>query len=204
MTPQSMGDFLIKVVSTFSELSTRRPHAISPDVGTSAMLYAAATNKEIFSSLIVGGGAMDEKYTDGALKAIIETPDTSAFEGADGGETVVSSVRGLLKNATEEELQDYRESYAGDRFVKSMAFVRSYPRTLPPLRDKLPSIQTPVLVIYGSHDPLVPPENAEILGRSLPHVRVHPLDAGHFAWEEKADEYAAAVRSWIEGGYQKV
>jgi len=202
MTPQSMGDFLIKVVSTFPELSTRRPHAIGPDVGTSAMLCAAATNKEIFSSLIVGGGAMDEKYTDGALKAIIEAPDTSAFEGADGGETVVSSVRGLLKNATEEELHDYRESYAGDRFIKSMAYVRSYPKTLPPLRDKLASIQTPVLVIYGSHDPLVPPENADILGRSLPHVRFNPLDAGHFAWEEKADEYAAAVRSWIEGGYK--
>jgi pimeloyl-ACP methyl ester carboxylesterase len=205
MTPQSMGEFLIKVVSTFArELSMQQPHAICPDIGTSAALCAAATDKEIFSSLIVGAGAMDEKHTAGALKAIIEAPDTSAFEGADGGETVVNSVRGLLKNPTEEELQDYRESYAGDRFVKSMAYVRSYPKTLPPLRDKLPSIQTPVLVIYGSHDPLVPPENAEILGRLLPHVRVIPLDGGHFAWEDKAVEYAAAVRSWIEGDYQAV
>jgi pimeloyl-ACP methyl ester carboxylesterase len=205
MTPQSMGDFLIKVVSAFArELSMQRPHAIGPDIGTSAMLCAAAKDKEIFSSLIVGAGAMDEKHTAGALQAIIEAPDTSAFEGADGGETVVNSVGGLLKNPSEEELQDYRESYAGDRFVKSMAYVRSYPKTLPPLREKLPSIETPVLVIYGSRDPLVPPENAEILGRSLPHVRVNPLDCGHFAWEEKADEYAAAVRSWIEGGYQAV
>lgn len=205
MTPQSMGDFLIKVVSTFArELSMKRPHAIGPDIGTSAMLSAAATDKDIFSSLIVGAGAMDERRTGGALQTIIEAPDTSAFEGADGGETVVHNVRGLLKNPTEEELQDYRESYAGDRFVKSMAYVRSYPKTLPPLRDKLPSIQTPVLVIYGSHDPLVPPEHAGILGRSLPHVRVKPLDCGHFAWEDKADEYATAVRSWVEGGYQAV
>jgi len=204
MTPQAMGEFLIKVVSAFSQLSMQRPHGIGPDIGTSAMLCAAVKDKEIFTSLIVGAGAMDEKHTDGALKAIIEAPDTSPFEGADGGETVVNSVRSLLKNPTDEELQDYRESYAGDRFVKSMAFVRSYPKTLPPLRDKLPSIQTPVLVIYGSNDPLVPPENAEILGRTLPHVRVNPLEAGHFVWEDKADEYAAAVRSWIEGGYQKV
>lgn len=205
MTPQSMGDFLIKVVSTFvRELSMKRPHAMGPDIGTSAMLCAAATDKDIFSSLIVGAGAMDEKRTGGALRTIIEAPDTSVFEGADGGETVVHNVRGLLKNPTEEELQDYRESYAGDRFVKSMAYVRSYPKTLPPLRDKLPSIQTPVMVIYGSHDPLVPPEHAGILGHSLPHVRVKPLDCGHFAWEDKADEYAMAVRSWVEGGYQAV
>ncbi len=168
------------------------------------MLCAAATDKGIFSSLVIGAGAMDEKYTSGALKAIIEAPDTSPFEGADGGDTVVESVRGLLKNPTVEELQDYRESYAGDRFVKSMAYVRSYPKTLPPLREKLRSIQTPVLVIYGSNDPLVPPENAAVLEQSLPHVRVNPLDAGHFAWEEKADEYAAAVRTWVEGGYQGV
>jgi pimeloyl-ACP methyl ester carboxylesterase len=205
MTPQAMGNFLIKVVSTFArDLSRARPHVIGPDIGTSAVLSAAAADKDLFSSLIVGAGAMDVTGTGGALQAIIEAPDTSAFEGADGGEMVVRSVRGLLTNPTEGELRDYRESYAGDRFVKSMAYVRSYPTALPPLRDKLPSIQTPVLVIYGSHDPLVSPQHAEILGRSLPHVRVTPLDCGHFAWEEKADEYAAAVRSWIDGGYQAV
>jgi hypothetical protein len=74
------------------------------------MLSAAGMDKDIFSSLIIGAGAMDEKPTGGALQAIIEAPDTSAFEGVDGGETVVHNVRGLLKNPTEEELQDYRKA----------------------------------------------------------------------------------------------
>jgi hypothetical protein len=75
-----MGAFLIKVVSTFArELSMKRPHAIGPDIGTSAMLSAAGMDKDIFSSLIIGAGAMDEKRTGGALQAIIKAPDTSAF-----------------------------------------------------------------------------------------------------------------------------
>ena len=86
--------------------------------------------------------------------------------------------------------------------MKCLAF--AYSPLLVSNRRCSKSIQTPVLVIYRSNEPLVAPENAEVLGRSLPHVQVNPLDAGHFAWEDKADEYAAAVRSWIEGGYQKV
>jgi pimeloyl-ACP methyl ester carboxylesterase len=104
---------------------------------------------------------------------------------------------------TEEELRDYRESYAGDRFVKSMAYVRSYPRSLPPLRDLLPTVKVPVQVIYGNHDPRVPPAHADVLGRSLPRVCVAPLESGHFAWQDAAPEYAAAARAWIDGGLEQ-
>jgi pimeloyl-ACP methyl ester carboxylesterase len=100
------------------------------------------------------------------------------------------------------ELRDYHDSYAGDRFVKSMAYVRNYPTSLPPLREQLPRISTPVLVIYGIRDPLAPPANAEILVRSLPHARVIALDREHFAWQDGADEYRAAIRACIEGGYK--
>jgi len=27
------------------------------------------------------------------------------------------------------------------------------------------------------------------------------IDTGHFAWEDGADEYAALVTSWWDGGY---
>jgi pimeloyl-ACP methyl ester carboxylesterase len=201
MNPRAMGDFLVKVLEAFS---LDRPHALSPDVGTSAALYAAATHQNVFSSLIVGAGAMDESLVAGTLKEIVEAPDTTAFEGVDGADIVAGSIGRLRETApTEEELRDYRESYAGDRFLKSMAYVRSYPRSLPALRDLLPSIKVPVQVIYGNHDPLVPPAHADVLGRSLPRVRVVPLDSGHFAWQDAAPEYAAAARAWIDGGFEQ-
>lgn len=194
MTPQAMGDFIVKATKEFS---LDRPHLIAPDIGTSASLCAAAANESLFSILIVGGGAMDAAATAGPLKAMIEAPDTSAFSGADGGDTVVSMLRTFMKAPTDEQLEDYRISYLGGRFVESMAYFRSFPRTLPPLLDRLSGIQTPTLVIYGSQDPVVPPANAEILGRSLPHVKVIPLECGHFAWADKADEYSSAALAWI-------
>ena len=202
MNPRAMGSFLVALVKEFS---LDAPHAVCPDVGTPAVLYATAEHDRAFTSLTVGGGAMDERLVAGTLKQIVEAPDTKAFEGVDGGDVVATSVRQLRETPpSEDALRDYRESYAGDRFVKSMAFVRTYPQSLPPLRALLGTIETPVQVLYGRRDPLVPPEHGELLGRSLPHVRVIPLDAGHFAWEDAATEYGAAVRSWIEGGYHDV
>ena len=98
--------------------------------------------------------------------------------------------------------EDYLSSYDGDRFVESMRYVRSYPTELPILRDLLPEIQTPVQIIAGMRDPAVPPVNAEYLHERLPDSKLDLIvDAGHFVWEDAADEYATLVTSWWRGGY---
>jgi pimeloyl-ACP methyl ester carboxylesterase len=94
--------------------------------------------------------------------------------------------------------EDYLASYAGDRFVESMAYVRSYPSDLPLLAERLGDIRTPVQIIAGRHDALVPPSNAEFLHARLAHSKLDLLETGHFAWEDRADEYLELTRSWIE------
>ena len=61
----------------------------------------------------------------------------------------------------------YLAAYAGERFAGSRAYVRNYPRELPVLRDLLPGIETPVLIITAARDLVVPPSNAEFLHRRL-------------------------------------
>ena len=58
-------------------------------------------------------------------------------------------------------------SFKGERFAKSMRYVRTYPEQLPILRHLLPTIETPVLIINGARDPVVPPVNAEFLHKRL-------------------------------------
>ena len=82
-----------------------------------------------------------------------------------------------------------------------MRYVRTYPTELPALRDLLLEIQTPVQIIAGARDPAVPPVNAEFLHERLPNSKLDVIDAGHFTWEEAADDYAALVTSWWDGGY---
>ena len=74
-----------------------------------------------------------------------------------------------------------------------MRYVRRYPEELPELAELLPEIATPVTIINGRHDPVVPVANAEFLDDRLPNSRVSLIDAGHFVWEEAPAEYASII-----------
>jgi pimeloyl-ACP methyl ester carboxylesterase len=139
---------------------------------------------------------------DGVLKDWVEAPDLEPYGRIDGRQIVASAIGTLERyTLTEVAREDYLSSYEGDRFAESMRYVRTYPRELPVLRDLLPEMQTPVQIIAGARDPVVPPVNAEFLHERLPKSKLDIIDVGHFAWEDGADEYAALVTSWWGGGY---
>src|ERR1043165_8339148 len=85
--------------------------------------------------------------------------------------------------------QDYLAAFQGQRFVEQMAYVRAYPAELRKLDELLPGITTPAPLINGKPDPVVPVSNAEHLHERLPNSALDVVDAGHFVWEENADEY---------------
>lgn len=116
-----------------------------------------------------------------------------------------------LQALTEEgilERRPYQEGPVRYEYVLTQTGEDLYPVLLAMLRwgnkhmvDLLPQIQTPVQIIAGRHDPAVPPVNAEFLHDRLPHSKLDLLDAGHFTWEDAADEYAQLVSTWWGGGY---
>jgi pimeloyl-ACP methyl ester carboxylesterase len=201
MNSQAMGTFLTKILAA---LGLRRVHAIGPDVGTSALLFAAREAPEMFESLVVGSGGTDVART-GSLKDIIFAASTASFEALDGGDYAA----GVLDKRAQRQpspfvLNDYRESYAGGRLVEAISYIRAYATYLPVLQAPLPGIRTPVLSIWGARDPIVRPESAEILDQALPHSRSVVLDSGHFVWHDHPDEYVQIVLDWINDGYQAV
>jgi pimeloyl-ACP methyl ester carboxylesterase len=200
LSPRAMGEFVIHLADTFALES---PHVIGPDVGTCASLFAAALHPGRLRSLIVGGGAAAYPLRlSGVLKEWVEAPDLQAYRQADPRQMVAAALTDISRYALLDFVrEDYLSSYDGDRFVGSMRYVRSHPTELPVLRDLLPQIQTPVQIIAGARDPVVPPVNAEFLDEQLPNSKLRILDAGHFTWEDAANEYAALANSWWEGGY---
>jgi len=72
------------------------------------------------------------------------------------------------------------------------------------LRDLLPTITTPTQIVAGKNDELVPWSNNQYLHQLLPSSEIHPLDTGHFAWEQAAEEYGQLVADWVSGGYRRV
>jgi pimeloyl-ACP methyl ester carboxylesterase len=196
-SPQAMGGFLLRLIE---EWELGHPHVVGPDVGTGAVLFAAAEDVERFSSAVVGsGGASFPLEVTGALKDIIEAPDLRGFEGVDGRDIVAGALEGIERHALPDAIrEDYLASYAGERFIESAAYVRRYPSELPLLAQRLGEIRTPVQIIAGGHDTLVPPSNAEFLHARLPESKLDILETGHFTWEDGADDYLALTRSWIE------
>jgi 3-oxoadipate enol-lactonase len=64
--------------------------------------------------------------------------------------------------------------------------------------SRLPQVTAPTLILFGEHDKVVPPANAGLLARQIPHSRVVLLpDAGHFFPLETPEATVTAVADFI-------
>ena len=197
LSPRAMGGFLAQLIAE-TDLGT--PHIVAPDVGTSAALFAAASHPERFASLVVGtGGAAVPLELGEPLASWVLDPDLEKYRKMDAQAIVGAAVDTIAGGIPDEIRAEYLDCYDGDRFVESMRYVRRYPEELPELAELLPDISTPVTIINGHHDPVVPLANAEFLDERLPNSRVVVIDGGHFIWEEAPTEYASIVLDSITG-----
>ncbi|MGH7390178.1 MAG: alpha/beta fold hydrolase [Candidatus Rokuibacteriota bacterium] len=70
----------------------------------------------------------------------------------------------------------------------------------PGLPHLLGGVRTPALVVWGSHDRIVPAECGDAYARALPHARLTRIDgAGHFVEMEKPRELARAIAQFAAG-----
>jgi pimeloyl-ACP methyl ester carboxylesterase len=186
LSPQAMGSFLLRLID---ECELGRPHIVGPDVGTSAALFAAASEPESVASVVVGNGGMAdlERYPPMDPRAIVNA--------------TIEKISGHVASAVRE---DYLRCYAGERFFESMRYTRSHPTDLPVLAELLPAITTPSLVFAGTRDRAVPVCKAECLVARLPHSRLAVLGAGHFVWEEAPDAFSEMISDWVTDGHRKV
>lgn len=198
MAPEAMAGFVTRLADYFG---ISRLHAVAPDVGTPTILFAAAAKPDLFESIVVGGGAVSTDLASGSLKDLTHSP-RDYFATVEGGDVAVQFVTGSAAVTTPAAvLEDYRASSAGRRLDAAVDFVRAYPLELPRLQGLLSLIETPVLILAGRNDPIVPPDNGQLLKDHLPHSVYTLLEGGHLIWEDAADEYAAAIRGWVTGGY---
>jgi pimeloyl-ACP methyl ester carboxylesterase len=200
LAPRAMGAFIIRMADAFG---LAHPHTIGPDVGTAALLFAAADHPGKLRSIVLGTGAASFPLELGSpLKDWVEAPDLEGLRKTDP-RAIVASAQSTLEHYSLPDAirEDYLSAYDGDRFVESARYVRAYPAELPILAALLPQIDTPVQIIGGLRDRVVPPGNHRFLHQRLPRSKLDFIDAGHFVWEDAADEYAALVTAWWAGGY---
>jgi pimeloyl-ACP methyl ester carboxylesterase len=203
LTPSAMGEFVAHVADEFG---LSHPHAVGPDIGTAALLFTAAKYPDLLRSIVVGNGTAAVPLQIGAvLKEIVEAPSLEVYRNVDPRQAVESVLAFVERYRLPDHVrEDFLSAYEGDRFAESLRFVRSYPTELSVLDKLLPTIETPVQIITGDHDPGVLPVNGEYLHKRLPHNKSDTVDAGHFAWADAADDYATLIVDWWAGGFEWV
>lgn len=197
LSPSAMAVFLLELVD---EWGLEHPHIVGPNLATSAVLFAAAADRDCFPSAVVGSGAASVPLELGAsLEEIVALPDLRALRAVDGSEHTADALEGIKRYALPESVrEDYLTSYAGERFVDSAAYVRRYPSELPVLAERLGEIRTPIQIIAGSDDLLVPPSNAEFLHARLPQSKLDVLEAGHYLWEDAPEDFLELTECWVD------
>ncbi|WP_167979429.1 alpha/beta fold hydrolase [Lentzea indica] len=195
LSPSRMGEFIVRIADEFG---LTKPHVVGPDIGTSATLFAAAAAPDRFRSVTIGSGGSAVPTDLGTpLHEWVHDEDLAPYRAL-GPKDIVNVAMNAIEGYELPDVvrQDYLAAYQGHRFVEQMAYVRAYPAELPALAELLPGITTPVQLINGKHDSVVPLPNVEYLHERLPNSRLDVVEAGHFVWEENADEYARIVTEW--------
>src|SRR4029079_612573 len=126
LAPRAMGEFVIQVADEFG---LDHPHTVGPDIGTAALLFAAADHPARLRSIVVGsGGASFPLELGGILNDWVVAPDVEGYRAADPREIVSAAVSGIERYELPDSVrEDYLSAYEGDRFVESMRYVRAYP-----------------------------------------------------------------------------
>jgi pimeloyl-ACP methyl ester carboxylesterase len=141
----------------------------------------------------------------GALKQIIEAPSLEVVGGLDARTSIGAAVEaGAASDRGPDVHQDDVSAHDLGRFAESARFVRHYPEQNPVLGELLATITTLTQIVAGRDDDLVPWSNNQYLDDLLPNSQLHPLDAGHFAWEQAAEDHGRLVVDWVSGGYRRV
>jgi pimeloyl-ACP methyl ester carboxylesterase len=114
-----MGEFVIRLADEFG---LENPHAVGPNIGTGALLFAAADNPGRLRSIVLGGGgASFPLKLAGILNDWVVAPDVEGCRAVDPREIVSAAVSGIERYELPDSVrEDYLSAYNGDRFVESM------------------------------------------------------------------------------------
>jgi 3-oxoadipate enol-lactonase len=197
--PYSLDDFVSDLRALVGELELEAPALVGHSFGGSiAMAYAAAHPEEVSAVVSAGGPVVLPEQGQQGLR---DRADKVEREGmASVAETVATN--GTAPSFRERDPQGFADLVAMLAANDPAAYAATC-RVLAgmDLRPELARIPTPVLLIAGDLDGVVPPAAGDEIEAALPNVAGHVTvdDCGHNLTVERPDVLAEEVRSFLRG-----
>lgn len=108
----------------------------------------------------------------------------------------------LLKWMLKEPLEAYREIYSSSDYKQASPKMKQVLSKVvnEDLRDLLPNIKVPVLLIWGDQDTSTPLQDAQIMEKLIPDAGLVVFEgAGHFSYIEQPARILTIIRTFIGG-----
>jgi pimeloyl-ACP methyl ester carboxylesterase len=171
----SMGGFIAQTLAARAPARVEALVLLSTNPGGEATVSAGGDS---FARLIDHSGTPREQAA--RLIALLFPPAVAAEMERQVGD-VVAAARAELSPATLHAQQEAIGSWTGAS----------------PLDPKTDS-QLPVLIVHGSEDVVIPPENASALAARWPNSRVEPIEGGgHAFMAQEPKRVAELIRSFL-------
>ena len=201
LAPRAMGEFVIRVADEFG---LENPHTVGPDIGTCPAVRGGRQSRTTMqhrgrqrgSVVPARAGRNPQRLGDRAQhRRDPQHGPAGSSRPRSAASSSTNSPRGVRRTTSP------ATTVSGTS--RPTEYVRAYPTELPILGELLPQIDTPVQIIGGLRDHVVPPSNHRYLHQRLPNSKLDFLDVGHFTWEDAADAYAELVTAWWARGLRR-
>lgn len=158
----------------------------------------ALTRPDLVRTLVLGctspGGTAAVPFTPEVAAHLAELATLPAREAAERSAPIVYAPDTPPARIAEDIALRMTRPTSRVGYLAQLTAIGRYPGT----GDRLPGLALPVLVLHGSADRLVPPANAEVLGRLIPGATVRLLPgAGHILLTDATDEVLRAMLDFL-------
>ena len=201
-----MADFADAAEAWLRGTGVDRPHVLGLSWGTSVALELYRRHPHIPASLILASayagwaGSLPPEETAARLEGVLAAAGLPREELLKGWPGVFS--RRASAEAREELMAIWADNAGGRNPGGYRAMAHSMAEA--DLRDVLPRIQVPTLLLYGELDERSPLEVARSLHSRIPSSRLVVIKgAGHLANVEAPEEFNAHVRSFVRAAVRE-
>jgi pimeloyl-ACP methyl ester carboxylesterase len=201
-----MPDYADALASWLHSIGTEHPHILGLSWGSSVALELYRRHPQVPRSLILASayagwaGSLPSEEAAARLESVLAAADLPREELLKGWPGVFSS------RASSDLRQELIAIWADNAGSRNPGGYRAMAHSMAEadLRDVLPRIQVPTLLLYGELDERSPLKVANELHARIPSSRLVVIEGvGHLANVEAPDEFNAHVRQFIRAAVQK-
>jgi pimeloyl-ACP methyl ester carboxylesterase len=204
---RSFGELPGAVLGLMDHLGVERAALVGHSMGGAVVAVVAADRPERVSALVLvdaAGFDLDPREQPGMVR-LVASPLAPLLARLPGRRVLVErSLREVFhdgRHVTDERVSEYLSAALRPGSVAAMrSLILSLDGHTAAVRDRLPRIQAPTLVIWGREDRWIPLANADLFVEAIPGARKVVLDScGHMPPAEEPDAIGRLLQEFLAG-----